>query len=98
MHRALNAACRARFRWLLLRDPAGRAAPAALFSTDQAAPPEQAAWYPKREATFGDALAAVRRAPWGGRPPCTMSPMAPDDSHCPVPRWEHVSEAAAYAA
>lgn len=149
-------------RWVLLRDPAGRAAPTALFCTDQAAAPErlvgwfvgrwnievtfeearrhlgretqrqwttpaigrttpcllglvslvtvlahrlhgaalptrQAAWYPKTEATFSDALAAVRRAPWG-RPPSTMSQHGPDDSHCPLPLWDRLSEAAAYAA
>ena len=149
-------------RWVLLRDPAGKEAPTALFSTDQAAAPEQivgwfvgrwnievtfeearahlgletqrqwttraigrttpcllglyslvavlayrvhgaalpvrrTAWYPKREATFSDALAAVRRELWG-LPPLTMSQGKPDDSHFAVPLWERLSEAAAYAA
>lgn len=149
-------------RWVLLRDPAGREAPTALFSTDQAAAPEQivgwfvgrwnievtfeearthlgletqrqwttpaigrttpcllglfslvtvlayrlhgaalptrrAAWYPKREATFSDALAAVQRAAWG-LPKYAMSPVAPDESHFPAPLWDRLSEAAAYAA
>jgi hypothetical protein len=149
-------------RWVLLRDPAGKEAPTALFSTDQAALPEQvvgwfvgrwnievtfeearthlgletqrqwttraigrttpcllglvslvtvlayrlhgaalpvrqAAWYPKREATFSDALAAVRRALWG-RPQSTMSSVAPDELHFPGPWWDCLSDAAAYAA
>lgn len=149
-------------RWVLLRDPAGKEKPTALFSTDQAATPEQivgwfvgrwnievtfeearkhlgletqrqwttraigrttpcllglfslvavladrlhgaalptrqAAWYPKQEATFSDALAAVRRALWG-LPKSTMSQLEPDNSHFPAPLWEHLSEAAAYAA
>jgi hypothetical protein len=62
-----------------------------------ALPTRQAAWYPKREATFSDALAAVRRALWG-RPPFTISQEQPDDSHGSVPLWDRLSEAAAYAA
>jgi hypothetical protein len=149
-------------RWVLLRDPAGKEKPTALFSTDQAATPEQivgwfvgrwnievtfaearqhlgvetprqwttraigrttpcllgvdnlvavlayrvhgaalpvrrTAWYAKREATFSDALAAVRRA-LRGRPQSTMSSVAPDESHFPAPLWDCLSEAAASAA
>ena len=62
-----------------------------------ALPTRRAAWYPKAEATFSDALAAVRRHLWdhGNYP---ASPADRDPAHFPPPLWERVFEAAAYAA
>lgn len=149
-------------RWVLLRDPAGGAAPTALFGTDPTVAPERivgwfvgrwaievtfeearahlgletqrqwtaraigrttpcllgrfslvtvladrlhgaalptrrAAWYPKPEATFSDALAAVRRHLWGRRD-CAASPADAEAAQFPPPWWEHAIDAAAYAA
>ncbi len=62
-----------------------------------ALPTRRAAWYPKAEATFSDALAAVRRHLWS-RGNCAASPADPDPPQFPPPLWESVFEAAAYAA
>lgn len=62
-----------------------------------ALPTRQAAWYPKAEATFADALAAVRRHLWRSWN-YTMSTDAPDPPPIPHPLWEHLQEAACYAA
>lgn len=51
-------------------------------------PIQQAAWYPKVEATFSDALAAVRRDLWGQRNYDTSSP---DDDWLLIPRQTVVS-------
>lgn len=63
----------------------------------QALPPRQAAWYAKPEATFADALAAVRRHLWASWH-YAASPTAPDVT--PIPRllWESLHEAVCYAA
>ena len=62
-----------------------------------ALPTRRAAWYPKAEATFSDALAAVRRHLWS-RGNCAASPADPDPTQFSPPIWESVFEAAAYAA
>ena len=46
-------------------------------------PLEQAAWYPKTQATFSDVLATVRRHLWGG---LTFQTSASDPDVCLVPR------------
>jgi hypothetical protein len=46
-------------------------------------PFEQAAWYPKTQATFSDVLATVRRHLWGG---LTFQTSASDPDVCLVPR------------
>jgi len=149
-------------RWVLVRDPAGRRPPLALFCTDRRAAPERivswyvdrwhievtfeearahlgletqrewstravgrsipcllglfslvvllahtlhgadlparrAAWYPKAEPTFVDALAAVRRHLWASRnrPPAVL---ARDPANPPSPWLDALVEAACYAA
>jgi hypothetical protein len=60
-------------------------------------PIRQAAWYPKAEATFADALAAVRAHLWASRncaPP--SDPSAPSDSAATL--WASLVEIACYAA
>jgi len=59
-------------------------------------PLPQASWYPKDEATFSDALAAVRRHLWGGGN-YTMSPSDPDLCLIPRPLWERLQQLACYA-
>ena len=59
-------------------------------------PTRRTAWYPKGEATFSDALAAVRRSLWGQRNDAT-SPGGAEDSQFLPPCWELVIDAAAYA-
>lgn len=62
----------------------------------QQLPTRQAAWYPKAEATFTDALAAVRRHLWQGRNRAT-SPCDPDLALIPRPLWQQVQEVLCYA-
>jgi hypothetical protein len=62
----------------------------------QALPTRQTAWYAKPEATFVDALAAVRRHLWHRRDWAGSA----DDAHLtliPRPLWECLHEAACYA-
>jgi hypothetical protein len=60
-------------------------------------PTRRAAWYPKTESTFIDALAAVRRHLWASRNwPTALSTPAPADSSAPL--LYALVEAAAYAA
>ena len=65
--------------------------------TDGACPVRQAAWYPKHDPTFADALALVRRSLWAKTTFC-MSP--PQDDLIKVPRAlvDHLSEMLCYAA
>jgi hypothetical protein len=60
-------------------------------------PTRQAAWYAKPEATFSDALAAVRRQLWVGWnwPP---RPTTQPPANSPLPLLGHLVEAACYAA
>jgi len=60
-------------------------------------PTRQAAWYPKAEPTFADALAAVRRHLWASRNSATSTP-ALDHTPIPGPWREALYEAACYAA
>ena len=50
---------------------------------DGTIPIQQAAWYPKTQATFSDVLATVRRHLWGG---LTFQTSATDPDVCLVPR------------
>ncbi len=63
----------------------------------QELPTRQAAWYRQPEATFADALAAVRRHLWASWH-CAASPATPDVTLIPRPLWESLHEAACYAA
>ena len=63
----------------------------------QGLPTRRAAWYPKAEATFADALAAVRRHLWASWN-CTASPGTPDSTLILHPHWESLHEALCYAA
>jgi len=65
--------------------------------TAGACPVRQAAWYPKHDPTFADALALVRRSLWAKTTFC-MSP--PEEDIVKVPRAlvEHLSEMLCYAA
>ena len=59
-------------------------------------PTRRAAWYPKAEPTFIDALAAVRRHLWASRNrPTLVSTPVPADSSAPL--LDALVEAAAYA-
>lgn len=60
-------------------------------------PTRQAAWYPKAEPTFADALAAVRRHLWASQYSDT-SPVPSDQTPIPGPWREALYEAACYAA
>jgi len=59
-------------------------------------PVRQASWYPKEEATFSDALAAVRRNLWGQ---ANSNPSASDDDLLLIPRptWQALLEMACYS-
>ena len=60
-------------------------------------PTRQAAWYAKEEATFADALAAVRghlRAHWN----CQDSPTDQELVQIPRPLWTSLTNLLAYAA
>jgi hypothetical protein len=63
-------------------------------------PTRQAAWYPKREATFGDALAAVRRHFWatGATENSPSPPGAPVLANSPTKLLSFLVDAACYAA
>ncbi len=63
----------------------------------RALPTRRAAWYPKAEASFADALAAVRRHRWG-RWNSTDSPGDGDLLPIPRPLWESLHEVVCYAA
>lgn len=60
-------------------------------------PTRQAAWYAKPEATFADALAAVRRQLWASWH-CAASAGDLDPTPIPRPLWDRLHEAACYAA
>src|SRR5436305_14846058 len=53
--------------------------------SDGKVPIQQAAWYPKTQATFSDVLAAVRRHLWGG---LTFQTSASHPDVCLVPRTD----------
>jgi len=64
-----------------------------------ALPTRQSAWYAKPEATFLDALAAVRRHLWASRQANTPTPMrAPDVADSPDRIFAALVDAACYAA
>ena len=63
----------------------------------QELPARQAAWYPKAEPTFVDALAAVRRHLWATWH-CAASHADPDPTPIPRPLWDSLHEALCYAA
>ena len=59
--------------------------------------PRSAAWYDKREPSFSDAIAAVRRLFWS-TPNLSMSRHDPDSVEIPSALWERLTEAICYAA
>jgi hypothetical protein len=59
-------------------------------------PLPQVSWYPKDEATFSDALAAVRRHLWSAGN-YTMSPTHPDMGLIPHALWERLLQAVCYS-
>ena len=59
--------------------------------------PRSAAWYDKREPSFSDAIAAVRRLFWS-TPNLSMSRNDPDSVEIPSALWERLTEAICYAA
>lgn len=60
-------------------------------------PTRYAAWYPKTDASFADALAAVRRHLWASHNNAP-SAAAPEHPLIPGPWWDALYEAACYAA
>jgi DDE superfamily endonuclease len=56
-----------------------------------------AAWYDKRQPTFSDAIAAVRRALWDA-PSLSLSQPRADMIEIPVALWQRLTETACYAA
>src|SRR5208282_4874366 len=56
-----------------------------------------AAWYQKREPSFSDAIAAVRRLFWSA-PILSMSRHDPDGVEIPAALWERLTEALCYEA
>ncbi len=60
-------------------------------------PTRAAAWYPKTEATFADALAAVRHHLWASGHYNTSTP-APELALIPRDLWQRLYDAACYAA
>ena len=59
--------------------------------------PRQAAWYPKRDLTFSDALAAVRRQLWIAQLSST-SPTSAEIANIPLAVLERLTNAACYPA
>jgi hypothetical protein len=59
--------------------------------------PRSAAWYRKREPSFSDAIAAVRRIFWSA-PSFSMSRHPPDSVKIPIALMERLTEALCYAA
>ncbi len=59
--------------------------------------PRTAAWYDKREPSFSDAIAAVRRIFWSA-PSFSMSRHPPDSVKIPIALMERLTEALCYAA
>ena len=60
-------------------------------------PVRQNAWYSKEEATFSDALAAVRAHLWGGMH-YTISSQHPQTCLIPMALWDRVQQVLCYAA
>jgi hypothetical protein len=67
------------------------------LAADQLFAPRTAAWYPKAERTFSDAIAAVRRQIWAQQISFT-SPHAGDTVKIPREVWNCMATALAYAA
>ena len=59
--------------------------------------PRSAAWYHKREPSFSDAIAAVRRLLWSA-PSLSMSRLDPDRVEIPTTLWQKLTETLCYAA
>jgi hypothetical protein len=58
--------------------------------------PKSAAWYVKQEATFSDAIAAVRRILWGV-PNLSTSRQSPETVKIPLALLQRLTEALCYA-
>jgi len=59
--------------------------------------PRSAAWYQKREPSFSDAIAAVRRLLWSP-PTLSISRLDPDRVEIPTMLWQRLTETLCYAA
>lgn len=59
--------------------------------------PRSAAWYQKREPSFSDAIAAVRRLLWS-MPNLSMSRLDPHRVEIPIDLWQRLTETLCYAA
>ena len=59
--------------------------------------PNAAAWYQKREPSFSDAIAAVRRLLWSP-PTLSISRLDPDRVEIPTMLWQRLTETLCYAA
>jgi hypothetical protein len=59
--------------------------------------PRSAAWYHKRDPSFSDVIAAVRRLFWSA-PNLSMSQHDPDSVKIPTSLWERLTETLCYAA
>ena len=59
--------------------------------------PRSTAWYHKRELSFSDAMAAIRKLFWSA-PSFSMSRHPPDSVEIPAALWERLTEALCYAA
>jgi hypothetical protein len=67
------------------------------IAADHAITPKAAAWYPKANLTFSDAIAAVRRKIWAQQI-YAMSPLATETIKIPRNIWNRMANALAYAA
>ena len=67
------------------------------IAADHTITPKAAAWYPKVELTFSDAIAAVRRKIWAQQI-YSMSPFPTETIKIPPEIWNRMANALAYAA
>jgi hypothetical protein len=67
------------------------------IAADNAITPKTAAWYPKANLTFSDAIAAVRRNIWAQQI-YSMSPCSTETIKIPRDIWNRMANALAYAA
>ena len=70
----------------------------ALYTAHPSPAPRQAAWYPKPQPTFSDALALVRQCLWMAYPTFRISREEPDILKIPKPLFDTLVSTLAYAA
>ena len=71
---------------------------AGLLQHENSAPPRSCAWYDKREHTFSDAIALVRRHLWLASEPLSTSRSEPNVAKVPLPLFNRLVDSLAYAA